>query len=189
MLEAGFSRVGEFHYLHHDRDGRHYADPAEMAGRIAAAANLTGIGLTLLPVFYAHGNFGGAPPEPGQRRFISDLDGFARLLQKSRAAIEGMPGANLGVAPHSLRAVTPAELASVAALAGSGPVHIHVAEQAKGSRGQHRLVRRASGGMAPRQRRGGRALVPDPRHPHGRGGNARAGDERRRRGPLPCHGS
>ena len=67
MLEAGFTRVGEFHYLHHDRDGRPYQAIAEMATRIAAAASETGIGLTLLPVFYAHANFGAEPPTPGQR--------------------------------------------------------------------------------------------------------------------------
>ena len=62
MLETGFTRVGEFHYLHHDPAGAFYADPAEMAGAIARASAATGIGLTLLPVFYAHGNFGAAPP-------------------------------------------------------------------------------------------------------------------------------
>ena len=92
MLEAGFTRVGEFHYLHHDRDGRPYADPAEMAGRIVAAADLTGIELTLLPVFYAHATFGGAPPADGQRRFVCDLDGYARLLDASRRAAAGLPG-------------------------------------------------------------------------------------------------
>jgi cytosine/adenosine deaminase-related metal-dependent hydrolase len=66
MLEAGFTTVGEFHYLHHDVDGRPYADLGEMAARIAAASALTGIGLTLLPSFYACGGFGGAPVAPGQ---------------------------------------------------------------------------------------------------------------------------
>jgi formimidoylglutamate deiminase len=131
MLEAGFTRVGEFHYLHHDRDGRPYAAIAEMATRIAAAAAETGIGLTLLPVFYAHANFGAEPPTPGQRRFISDLDGFARLLEGARAVAAGLEGANVGVAPHSLRAVAPEELAAVCAMAGAGPIHIHVAEQVK----------------------------------------------------------
>ena len=69
MLEAGFTRVGEFHYLHHDIDGAPYADIAEMANRVLAAAAETGIGMTLLPVFYAHSDFGGAPPNEGQRRF------------------------------------------------------------------------------------------------------------------------
>ena len=131
MLEAGFTRVGEFHYLHHDLDGRPYADVAEMAHRIAAAASETGIGLTLLPVFYAHSSFGGTPPTPGQRRFVSDLDLYARLLEESRNAVTGLPGGRIGVAPHSLRAVTPDELAAVVRMADGAPIHIHVAEQVK----------------------------------------------------------
>jgi formiminoglutamate deiminase len=131
MLEAGFASVGEFHYLHHDREGRPYADPAEMAGRIAAAARETGIGLTLLPVFYAHATFGGAPPGDEQRRFICDLDLFAKLLEASRRHVAATPGALMGLAPHSLRAVTAAELKGVVALAGDGPIHIHAAEQVK----------------------------------------------------------
>ena len=131
MLETGFTRVGEFHYLHHDLDGGAYADPAEMAIRIAAAAETSGIGLTLLPVFYAHSGFGGLAPHPGQRRFVHDLDGFARLLAASRAAVAGLGDAVMGLAAHSLRAVTPDELAGLVALAGDGPIHIHVAEQVK----------------------------------------------------------
>ena len=131
MLESGFTRVGEFHYLHHDLDGRSYADPAELAGCIAAAAAATGIGLTLLPVFYAHSGFGGAPPTQGQRRFIHDPDSFARLHEASRRACAGLPDAVVGVAPHSLRAVTPQELAIVARLAPDAPVHIHAAEQVR----------------------------------------------------------
>lgn len=131
MLEAGFTRVGEFHYLHHAPDGTPYADIAEMAGRISAASVQSGIGLTLLPVFYAHSTFGGAPPVEGQRRFICDLDGFARLIEASRRIVRALPGANLGVAPHSLRAVTPQELPEVIAHADGGPVHIHAAEQVR----------------------------------------------------------
>ncbi|HVL74100.1 MAG TPA: amidohydrolase family protein, partial [Beijerinckiaceae bacterium] len=101
MLEAGFASVAEFHYLHNAPDGSRYADPAETARRIAAAAGATGIGLTLLPVFYAHGNFGGAAPAPGQRRFLSDRDGFARLMEGSARAIAAVPDAALGIAPHS----------------------------------------------------------------------------------------
>jgi len=131
MLEAGFTRVGEFHYLHHDRDGRPYSDIAETAGRIAAAAGETGIGLTLLPVFYAHSNFGGTPPTEGQRRFICDLDSYARLLEASRRAISDLPGATIGVAPHSLRAVMPDELTAVVTMVAGGPIHMHIAEQGK----------------------------------------------------------
>jgi formimidoylglutamate deiminase len=131
MLEAGFTRVGEFHYVHHDRGGRHFSDPAEMASGIAAAAEQVGIGLTLLPVFYAHSGFGGAAPDQRQSRFVNDVDSFARLLDHSRRAVSSLDDAVVGVAPHSLRAVTPAQLASVIGLAEGGPVHIHIAEQWK----------------------------------------------------------
>jgi len=131
MLEAGFSRVGEFHYLHHDRDGKPYANIAEMAERIAAAASETGIGLTLLPVFYAHSAFGGAAPNEGQRRFINGVERFGRLLEKSREVVRSLQQAVVGLAPHSLRAATPDELNAVAAMAPDGPIHIHVAEQVK----------------------------------------------------------
>ncbi len=131
MLESGFTRVGEFHYLHHDLGGAPYADPAEMAKAIGAAAEATGIGLTLLPVFYAQSGFGGAPPTPGQRRFVCDPQGYARLLDASRSAVAALPDSVVGIAPHSLRAVTPESLAEVLRLAPSGPVHIHIAEQTR----------------------------------------------------------
>ena len=129
MLESGFTRVGEFHYVHHDPKGVPYANPAETAVHVAAAVARTGIGLTLLPVFYANGGFGGAPANEGQRRFVNGMDGFARLLDASRKIVRSLEGATLGVAPHSLRAVTPEELAQVVKLGGDGPVHIHAAEQ------------------------------------------------------------
>jgi formiminoglutamate deiminase len=123
MLEGGFTAVAEFHYLHHAPDGTHYADVAELATRIAAAAAATGIDLLLLPVFYAHAGFGGTPPEAGQRRFISDLDSYAKLLERCGEM------AATGVAPHSLRAVAPDELAAVITMAGKKPIHMHIAEQ------------------------------------------------------------
>jgi formiminoglutamate deiminase len=129
MLEAGFTRVGEFHYLHNAPDGSRYADPAETAGRIVAAARATGIGLTLLPCFYAHGGCGGKPATPGQVRFLSDLDGFHRLMDLSRAHVATLDGAKLGMAPHSLRAVDGPELKALCAAFATGPVHIHAAEQ------------------------------------------------------------
>jgi len=130
MLEAGFTRVGEFHYLHHASAGR-FDDPAEMAGRIVAAAEATGIGLTLLPVFYAHSGFGGLPPTPGQARFIHDLDGFQHLLDASRTHAARLDDAVVGIAPHSLRAVTEAELNALIPMAEGAPVHIHIAEQVR----------------------------------------------------------
>jgi formiminoglutamate deiminase len=131
MLEAGFTRVGEFHYIHHDVSGASYSNPGELAERIAAAAHSSGISLTLLPVFYAHAGFGGRAPDPGQRRFIHEVDGFARLLEASRRAVAGQPGAVVGLAPHSLRAVTPEELTAILQLDRNGPIHIHVAEQTR----------------------------------------------------------
>ena len=129
MLEAGFTRVGEFHYVHHDSTGRPYADPAELTARVIAAAERTGIALTLLPVFYAQGGFGGAPANEGQKRFLHDVPRFARLLEASRRLVGKLPDAVLGIAPHSLRAVTPGQLTELLPLAARGPVHMHAAEQ------------------------------------------------------------
>ncbi len=108
-----------------------YRNPAEMAEQIAAASAETGIGLTLLPVFYAHGDFGGAAPTSGQRRFLNHPDRFARLFDASARALSALTGAGLGLAPHSLRAITPDELAAILPLAEGLPIHIHAAEQQK----------------------------------------------------------
>lgn len=126
MLEAGFTTVGEFHYVHRAPDGGVYGDPAELALRHLAAAETTGLDITLLPVFYATSNFGGAPPTRGQRRFITDVETFAGILDRVRPLAP-----RLGVAPHSLRAVPPDLLREVLALQPDGPIHIHAAEQTK----------------------------------------------------------
>jgi formiminoglutamate deiminase len=128
MLEGGFTTVGEFHYVHRTPDGGLYDNPAEMALRHLAAAQTTGIGVVMLPVFYAASGFGGAPPTDGQRRFITDIDTFGDIVQRI-AAHAGPHSRGLGVAPHSLRAV-PAELfPALLSLRPDGPVHIHAAEQ------------------------------------------------------------
>jgi formiminoglutamate deiminase len=127
MLEQGFTRVGEFHYLHHSGDGP-YADPAEMSTRIFAAAEATGINLTHLPVFYAHGDFGGKDPHAGQRRFLHGLGDFSRLIEACRRLLR-RPLDRLGIAPHSLRAVTAEELRELVTVHTAGPVHIHISEQ------------------------------------------------------------
>ena len=131
MLESGFTTVGEFHYLHNAPDGTHYADPAETGAGIVAAAEASGIGLTLLPSFYAHGGCGGQPPMPGQARFLFDLEGFGRLLESSRRHVARLPGATLGIAPHSLRAVDAPELRALVEQWATGPIHIHAAEQVR----------------------------------------------------------
>lgn len=130
MLEAGFGSVTEFHYLHHGPDGVPYADPAEMSARILEAAERTGIGLTLLPVLYRFGGADRRPLEGPQRRFGNDPEGFARLFESAQQAVARAPkDFRIGVAPHSLRAVAPEDLATVVALAPDGPIHIHLAEQ------------------------------------------------------------
>ncbi|MEZ5777647.1 MAG: formimidoylglutamate deiminase [Paracoccaceae bacterium] len=130
MLEAGFGANVEFHYLHHQPGGAPYASLAEMSERIAAAAAISGIGLTLLPVHYQFGGCDGRALGPGQARFGNDPDRFARLVEAARGAIAPLPADTvLGVAPHSLRAVAAGDLAATVALAGDGPVHMHLAEQ------------------------------------------------------------
>ncbi len=130
MLKAGFSVVGEFQYLHHQPDGTPYDDPAEMSLRCLAAAGQAGIGITILPTLYAHGGFGGAAPAAGQRRFINGADRFLAIADKLSIQGGRNPLWRAGIAPHSLRAVTPDLLRAVLrGIAGDAPVHIHLAEQ------------------------------------------------------------
>jgi formimidoylglutamate deiminase len=135
MLRAGYTAVSEFHYLHHAPDGRRYSSCAEMGERIIAAADAAGIGLTLLPVFYAHGNFGGLPATAGQRRFVSTVDEFGEILGALARRLRGHPLQRIGLGPHSLRAVTPRELTEtlklIDAIDPDAPIHIHAAEQQK----------------------------------------------------------
>lgn len=131
MLEAGYGAVSEFHYLHHDIGGVPYTNLPEMAGRIAAAAQGTGIGLTLLPVLYMQGGCDGRALRGGQQRFGCDPDLFARLHSDSAAIITAGPNDHaIGIAPHSLRAVTSEVLTRIRAICPAGPVHMHLAEQA-----------------------------------------------------------
>ena len=132
MLKSGYTSVGEFQYLHHDRDGTPFVDPAEMTLRAAAAARKAGIAATLLPVLYQDGGFGGAPPEAGQRRFVNDVDRFMRIHEAVAASCAGNPDLAAGIAPHSLRAVGEEALRAVAGAVGpAAPIHIHIAEQEK----------------------------------------------------------
>ncbi len=125
MLEAGFTSVAEFHYLHHQPDGRPYDNIGEMSERIVAAADASGIGLTLLPVLYRQGGFLGRPPSAGQRRFLNTRDSYARLMETK------VPGGAIGIAPHSLRALALDDLRWAAATWRGQPAHIHVSEQTR----------------------------------------------------------
>ncbi len=130
MLRGGYTSCAEFHYLHHDSAGTPYADPAELAARAVRAAADTGLGLTLLPVLYCRAGLGRTGVEPGQRRFHHTPDSFATLLDRCRELSAASGNCRTGVAPHSLRAVSPDELDALLAMTEPGePVHMHVAEQ------------------------------------------------------------
>ena len=132
MQEAGYAAVGEFHYIHHQTGGTPYDDIAELSSRIFAAASAAGIGLTHLPVLYSYGGAGKAPLSEGQLRFGNDVERFGTLVEAARIGMTALPpDARLGIAPHSLRATSPDDLATVLAHHADGPVHIHIAEQPK----------------------------------------------------------
>ncbi len=132
MLEAGYTSVCEFHYLHHDSDGQPYADDATLSASLVDAADRAGIGLTLLPVLYQASDFGGKPPTKGQRRFLRTGDNLLALLERLKPQCDRQ-GVKLGVAPHSLRAVPPNALQQLVdgltAIDATAPIHIHIAEQ------------------------------------------------------------
>lgn len=125
MIEAGITHVGEFHYLHHQTDGTRYADPDELARRVIAAARSVGLRITLLRVVYGRAG-AGLPANPAQRRFL-DRDPEDALAAVSRLGGLDDPLVNVGLAPHSVRAVPPEWLRTLACFAG--PVHAHVSEQ------------------------------------------------------------
>jgi formimidoylglutamate deiminase len=132
LLEGGFTGVAEFHYVHHQPDGTPYTDRAELGRRTLHALRSAGLSVAMLPVLYAHSGFGGQAPTPGQRRFVNDVDGVLDIVAALRAQAAGDPGVCVGLAPHSLRAVTPDELsAAVSGLGPDAPVHIHISEQEK----------------------------------------------------------
>jgi formimidoylglutamate deiminase len=127
MLEAGYASVCEFHYLHHAPGGVPYANLAELAERVIAAAQETGIGLTLLPVAYEQGGCDGRSLQGGQLRFGNNFNRFQRIFDASREAMKALADGSIGAAPHSLRAVSRETLAACADL--PGPLHMHLAEQ------------------------------------------------------------
>jgi len=130
MLEAGYAAVGEFHYLHHQADGTPYDDLAVMAAAITDAASETGIGMTLLPVLYQYGGCDQRPLGAGQIRFGNDIDAFQRLHDASAQLITTLPkDAVIGVAPHSLRAVSHDGLMAAVNMMPEAPLHMHLAEQ------------------------------------------------------------
>ncbi len=135
MLKMGYTRVAEFHYLHHDIDGENHESLSAMAQAIFRAAEHSGIGLTLLPVLYRFSGFGPKEPTEGQKRFINSVEQFNALVSECFALAKLQANCNVGIAPHSLRAVDKSSLAAavthVRSLDAQAPVHIHIAEQQK----------------------------------------------------------
>ena len=128
MAETGFAAVAEFHYIHNGKNGVRYSNPAEMTDRIAAAGTETGIGLTHLPVLYSQGGIDGRKLEGGQKRFQTNISDIEHQVTKFSSQV-AFTDWNVGVAPHSLRAVSQKELAEVVTLFPQKPIHIHIAEQ------------------------------------------------------------
>lgn len=130
LLRNGYTSVAEFHYLHHDQQGKQYNNLAEMGERLIATAKTAGIKITLIPIFYQKGDFG-REPQHRQRRFISNtVDDYFKLLDSSRQAVACYEDAKIGFGVHSLRAVT---AQGIIVTCNEGPeelpFHLHAAEQ------------------------------------------------------------
>lgn len=132
MIRHGYTNVAEFHYVHHDQNGKQYSNLAEMGSRLVAAAKKTGMKITLIPIFYQKGGFGKEPTE-GQRRFISkDIESYKNLYDSSEQATKSYDGANIAVGIHSMRGVEPEVIKEVAkSFPQNVPFHIHISEQLK----------------------------------------------------------
>ncbi len=133
MLKIGYTSVAEFHYLHHGKDGVPYDDLGEMSHQIIEAARQTGLAITHLPVLYAHSGCGGTAPGEGQKRFVNNVEQFTILTSDLYTQYKDVQGVHIGMALHSLRAVSePLLQDAVEMLNGvdtSAPIHIHIAEQ------------------------------------------------------------
>lgn len=133
MLQSGYTSVGEFHYLHHDTDGNLYDDPAEMSHSVINAARDVGIAITHLPVYYRYSGFNNKPATTGQRRFIHQPDEYFQLLDRLFKEYSKTKNVQLGIAPHSLRAVSTSDINDAIDVLdkydAKAPIHIHIAEQ------------------------------------------------------------
>ena len=133
MMLAGYTTVGEFHYLLHQTDGTPYENVNEMADALIRAAIDTGIRICMLPVYYQRGGFDDSPLQGGQKRFGSNHDLFLKMADKLNSDWGDHPQVRLGVALHSLRAVSipagQALLSDIESILPGCPIHVHVAEQ------------------------------------------------------------
>ncbi|MGB0495931.1 MAG: formimidoylglutamate deiminase [Kangiellaceae bacterium] len=135
MLKAGYTSVGEFHYLHHQSSGEKYEDLAEMSHQVIQAAMSVGLSITHLPVLYSYSGFGEQPPSKQQRRFIHSIEEYLNLVNQLNKNYSKQSNFTLGIAPHSLRAVSEKQLSDVVPfirnINQNAPIHIHIAEQLK----------------------------------------------------------
>ncbi|GAA6136623.1 formimidoylglutamate deiminase [Arenicella sp. 4NH20-0111] len=130
MLESGYASVAEFHYLHHGPAGQRYDQVDEMSACLFRSAMETGIGYTHLPVLYTRGGLDNRALNSGQQRFGCSMDEFEFLHSTLNTKLSELPNDFvLGVAPHSLRAVSSEQLHLVSSLSNETPIHIHIAEQ------------------------------------------------------------
>ncbi len=138
-LRAGYSAVGEFHYILNqgEKEGyKPYPDPNRLAGIAIDAAKAVGIGITMMPALYRYGNFGEkAFTRPEQQRFYSETESYLGNVESLMDTYKGEPNVNIGIALHSLRAVSEKDLEQVFStdwvVKGHFPIHMHIAEQAK----------------------------------------------------------
>jgi formimidoylglutamate deiminase len=134
MARAGYGAVGEFHYVHHQPDGTPYAEPNAMAIALARAARTAGLEITLLPAAYHRGGWAGSdlPPDPGQVRFCDpSVEAFLARVDALRAWADGVEGVTVGVAAHSVRAVSADWLRAIARYGDEHGLvrHVHASEQ------------------------------------------------------------
>jgi formiminoglutamate deiminase len=129
MVQAGYTVVGEFHYLHHDQQGRPYADPNGMGAALIQAASEAGIRLTLIDACYLVGGLSGTghlPLDPVQIRFADqDVDHWQTRL----SVLRDLDQVRIAAAVHSVRAVPAVALDKIGEAAGERPLHIHLSEQ------------------------------------------------------------
>jgi formimidoylglutamate deiminase len=133
MLKAGYTTVGEFHYIHHQKDGHPYEDRAILSRQVIRAALETGIAITHMPALYAYGGFGEKPAAEGQKRFLNTVPQLLRIIEELYGEYRSVPQVTIGLAHHSLRAVSPEMLRegtkAYRHVVTDGPIHIHAAEQ------------------------------------------------------------
>ena len=129
MAQAGYTVVGEFHYLHHDQNGRPYADPNVMGKALIQAATDAGVRLTLLDACYLAGGLtatGHRPLDPIQTRFS---DGDVDHWQARVSLLNDSDQIRIAIAVHSVRAVPADALNKIDKAAGERPLHAHLSEQ------------------------------------------------------------